>query len=108
MIYKEVKMYIHLYSLDTWGFVEDPIDIEKDIKLSEEEKAELIKNLKEGRYYIVSNPEATSLSELLKEIEVKKIEEPKTPLELLQEEMLAHTEDTIDLDFRLTSLELGL
>lgn len=100
-------MYIHLYSLDTWGFTKDKI-CNLDIEITIQEYSEIIKEQNNGIYYAVKNSEAKNINDLFTKIELLQAEKKLSAIErieILENENADLLIDSAVKDFKIEMLE---
>lgn len=108
----ENKYYVRIQE-DKFGFVVEgihEIDESIDHAVTQEDYDRFFELQGEGKQFRVKEvATGTSLFDLVEEYITEPLPpSPPSELELLQEEILNQSEMILDMDFRMTSLELGL
>lgn len=105
-----MKYYLRI-NANEFGFVIEGINtvLDTDIQISEEEYNTFFNMQSQGKQFRVKQ-QATgnSLFDYIEEYIPEFNIEPPSEIDLLKEEVLQQSESMLDMDFRLTSLELGL
>ena len=107
-----IKYYIRIYN-DTFSFVVDDIHTinpTTDYEITPEDYDKFFELQSEGKQFRVKSiTTGESLFDLIEEYTPEPLPpQPASELELLQEEVLNQSEMMLDMDYRMTSLELGL
>lgn len=104
------KYYLRIEDND-YGFIVDGIyDIlSTDIEITNEDYNKFFELQSQGKQFRLKKiPTGNRLFDLIEEYTQEQLPVQPSELELLQEEMLNQSEFMLDMDFRITSLELGL
>ncbi len=108
----ENKYYVRVQE-DNFGFVVDgihTIDEATDHEITPEDYDRFFELQGEGKQFRIKDiATGESLFDLIEEYTPEPLpQQPASELELLQEEVLNQSEMMLDMDYRMTSLELGL
>lgn len=82
---------------------------EDDIAITNEDHTRYLELQSKGKQFKIKEiPTGNTLFDYVEEYTPQATEKPVSEIELLKEEILIQSETMVDLDFRLTTLELGL